>query len=514
MNEQILTVVEAVLLRAGVLRPEATLLVALSGGADSVALFRAVCQLAEVQGFAVRAAHVEHGLRGEASMEDARFCQRLCAGLGVPLTLDFAGLVGGMAAPGTEARAREARYRLLLDRARECRADALLLAHHMDDQAETVISHLIRGSGAHGLGGMREAVFLEGVLLLRPLLTLPKQTLLDALEGIPYREDASNAEPCCQRNRMRAGVMPLLTAENPRAAEHIAQSAALLALDEDCLQAQADALLNGALTDSPPFLCVRKEPFLAAQDAVIVRALRCFAELGMARLAAGKAVCAVSLSPLAASTLGAPWLDDSLLIARPFSPAPVAGKRSALFSEHSLSASESLALLGLLRAPEGATLNLPHGLRATVTARRMHITRMADGSPVSPVPTPPPLPLDGAEGMLRFGSFLFRLAAYHPQADTAPDGIRSVVVPNSLLARAVFRVMAAGDHIRPFGAGGGKPLRRYLTDHKLDPPFRPALPLLCVDGEVLWAVGVGAAEGTRITDAPSTTVTLEAEPST
>ena len=185
MNEQILITVEAALRRAGVLRPEATLLIALSGGADSVALLRTVSALGKRYGFSTRAAHVEHGLRGEASAEDARFCERLCAEMGVPFTLDRANLSGGMAAPGAEARAREVRYRLLLGRARECGADALLLAHHLDDQAETVLSHLVRGSGTRGLGGMREASRVNGVLLVRPLLKLSKADLLASLNGAP-----------------------------------------------------------------------------------------------------------------------------------------------------------------------------------------------------------------------------------------------------------------------------------------------------------------------------------------
>ncbi|HPS80974.1 MAG TPA: tRNA lysidine(34) synthetase TilS, partial [Candidatus Limiplasma sp.] len=264
MNEQILTTVEAALQRARVLRPGATLLVALSGGADSVALLRAVCALGAKHGFVTRAAHVEHGLRGAASREDALFCERLCAGLSVPFTLDHARLQGGMCAPGAENRAREARYALLIARAKACRADGLLLAHHLDDQAETVLARLIRGSGARGLSGMRECTVWQGVTLLRPLLSLSRESLLASLEGQPYRTDETNRMPCCQRNRLRAGVLPLLAEENPQAASHIAQSAALLAMDDACLQAQTDALFHAALTDRPPILCVRREPLAQA----------------------------------------------------------------------------------------------------------------------------------------------------------------------------------------------------------------------------------------------------------
>ncbi|NLI20618.1 MAG: tRNA lysidine(34) synthetase TilS [Clostridiales bacterium] len=284
MDEQIENTVETVLRRANLLRSGATLLVALSGGADSVVLLRAVCALRPENGLNVTAAHVEHGLRGARALADAHFCERLCAELGVPLSLDHADLPGDMRAPGAETRAREARYRLLLSRARACRADALLLAHHQDDQAETVLARLIRGGGAQGLAGMREISRMEGVTLARPLLSLPKQALLKALGGLPYCEDETNAEPCCQRNRLRAEVLPLLAAENPRAAAHIARSAALLAMDEDCLQAQAEALLTVARVDRPPYYYVRRATLRAAPAAVAVRALRAFVLMGAARL--------------------------------------------------------------------------------------------------------------------------------------------------------------------------------------------------------------------------------------
>lgn len=489
MNEQILTTVEAALRCAGVLRPEATLLVALSGGADSVALLRAVCALGMRHGFFTRAAHVEHGLRGEASVEDARFCERLCAELGVPFTLDAANLSGGMAASGAEARAREVRYRLLFARARECGADALLLAHHLDDQAETVLSHLVRGSGARGLGGMRETSCVNGVLLVRPLLSLSKADLLAALDGLPYRVDASNAEPCCQRNRLRMGALPLLMAENPRAAAHIAQSAALLSMDEDCLQMQADVLLTHALIDEPPFLCVRKVILLAAPDAVAVRALRGFALRGMAYLAA----------EAGASVRGQTPADEPMMERTGFS----------LLEERTLSAGDSLALLMLLRTPEGGSLNLPHGLRVDATVCYLHLTRMAEGAPVAKTPARPPMRLDSGMERVRFGGFTFRLSAFDPVHDSAPDGVHAVALTNAMLSQTVLRTKDTDDRIHPFGTGGGKPLRRYLIDHKLDLPFRAHLPLLCMDSEVLWAVGIGAAEGTRITDGPSTRIAIE-----
>jgi tRNA(Ile)-lysidine synthase len=467
MNEHLLSAVEAALRRAGILGTGRTLLVALSGGADSVALLRTVHTLGSLHGFTVRAAHVEHGLRGEASLEDARFCERLCAELSVPFTCDKANLAGNMASPGVEERAREARHTLLLRRARECHADALLFAHHRDDQAETVLSHLLRGSGARGLSGMRESTQVDGVLVVRPFLTVSHVEIMAAFaaDGIPYRTDESNALPCCQRNRLRLAVFPLLMQENPRAAEHMAQSALLLGMDDAYLSQQADALLRKALLDRQPFYCLRKAPLLAAPGAIVLRVLRRFARSGAERLAASNA-----------------------------QPAP---------EEETISAADSLRLIALLAAPDGTTLNLPFGLQALVTARYVHLLRMAGGAPLTPVSTAEAITgLDGHKSV-RFGAWTFHITPYIPAKSPPPDGKRTIVLPCRMLAAITLRTALPGDTIRPFGATGNKPLRRYFTDRKLDAPFRPHVPLFCLGGEVLWVVGMGAAEATRLTDEPS-----------
>ena len=481
MNELMISAVEGALRRAALLRPDATVLLALSGGPDSVALLRALCALRQRGGPAVRAAHVEHGLRGESSLADARFCETLCETLRVPFICLPARLSGGMDAPGAETRAREARYALLLAQARACCADALLTAHHLDDQAETVLSHLIRGSGAQGLSGMAEQTRRNGVLILRPLLALPRETLLRALDGAPYRTDESNRSSCCQRNRLRQEVLPLLTRENPRAAEHMAQSAALLALDEACLHAQAEALLRQTLFDRPSFYCLSREPLKAAPTAVAARALRLFYERG--------AACAAQADGDAAA------------------------------GERSLSAADTLGLVALLKAPEGAGLNLPHALRALVTARFVHLTRMADGSPPARVRPAPPVAAPSPAAILTqaelagpqtvvFSGLTFRFSPDDP-ARPAPDGLRSVTVPAACLTGAQLRLPRPGDVFHPFGAPGGKPLRRYLTDRKLDPPFRPWLPLLCAGGEALWIAGVGASETTRRAPGPAVRIDVD-----
>ena len=467
MDERLISAAEAVLARAGVLTPKAAVLTALSGGADSVALLLTLLELRKKHGVAVYAAHVEHGLRGEDSLADAAFCQALCKRLDVPFSLDHAALAGGMDAAGAEAAAREARYTLLIARAKQRSADALALAHHQDDQAETVLQHLLRGSGARGLSGMEDISRRDGITLIRPFLSLPKQTLVDALGAEPYRTDESNQAPICQRNRIRLTVMPKLAGENPAAAAHIAQSARLLRLDEACLQKQADQLLTNALFDKPPYFCLRKDALLEADDAVRLRTLRKFAELGL-RAAGG--------------------IPDEL----------------------SLSAGDSLALLDLLYAPDNTVINLPGALHAMATERFIHLTRMAGDSPLCGVSPLPPQPLDTDKQSVAFGDITLNIMPHAP-GGVCPDGKRTVVLTRDLTKTAVLRRPKPGDAIRPFGANGQKPLRRYLIDRKLDQPFRKTLPVVAIGKQVLWAVGVGAAECTRVVREPSILFTLQGE---
>ena len=210
--ETLLPPVRRALEDAGLFRPGARLLCAVSGGADSVALLHALCALRAEGGFWLEASHVQHGLRGESSQEDERFVRALCRGLGTPLHVRNAGLCGGMDSPGAETRARDRRRSIFLEQMEALSMDALMLGHHLDDQAETVLMRLARGAGADGLRGMRPAAPFGRGVMLRPFLGTGKRTILEALarEGLPHREDGSNQLPLTPRNALRLEVMPAL----------------------------------------------------------------------------------------------------------------------------------------------------------------------------------------------------------------------------------------------------------------------------------------------------------------
>ena len=214
------------------------LLVGLSGGADSVALLL----LLKETDAELTAVHVNHGLRGERSDGDEAFVRALCEEKRVPLLVYRAVPPEN---PG-EGWARQVRYGFFRQAMAACGADALALAHHRDDQAETLLLHLLRGSGLSGLTGMAADTLMEGMRVLRPLLTVSRAELRAILkaQGQTWREDDSNADPRYLRNALRADILPRLEQLAPGAARRIASAASLLAEDEAVLAALTDAFLK------------------------------------------------------------------------------------------------------------------------------------------------------------------------------------------------------------------------------------------------------------------------------
>jgi tRNA(Ile)-lysidine synthase len=180
-----------------------TLLIAVSGGPDSTALLLMAAEWATRRRTRIEAATVDHGLRPE-SADEAKAVAALAARLGVShRILQWKGV---KPTSRLQERAREARYRLLVDHAKAIGADALLTAHHADDQAETVLFRLLRGSGVAGLRGMELTTMREGMTIARPLIGLKKRDLVAFANarGAPFVDDPSNADPRFARTRLRA----------------------------------------------------------------------------------------------------------------------------------------------------------------------------------------------------------------------------------------------------------------------------------------------------------------------
>lgn len=230
------------LTRACRLPPGAHVLAAVSGGADSTALLCFLCEARKRLSLEVSCAHVEHGIRGGESLRDMAFVAALCERLGVPLyTLRVdAPAYAGKHGCGLEDAARTLRYGFLTDTARQIGADAIALAHHAQDQAETVLLHEGRGSDLRGLCAMRP----RSGKLIRPLLEASPDELRAYLQGIgqPWREDETNQSLEPARNRIRLRVLPELERACPGAGEALCRLARAAQRDEDFFAQQLGAL--------------------------------------------------------------------------------------------------------------------------------------------------------------------------------------------------------------------------------------------------------------------------------
>jgi tRNA(Ile)-lysidine synthase len=196
------------------------LVAGLSGGVDSVVLLHLLRGLAPRHGYTLSAVHVHHGLSPNADAW-ARFCRKLCRDWGVPLGVRRVSVQ--KAGRGLEAAAREARRAVFA----RLRADAIALAHQLDDQAETVLLNLLRGAGTRGAAAMPAAGRLGGKLLLRPLLDTPRREILAYARAhrLAWIEDESNRDGALTRNFLRLRVGPLLEQRFPRWRESLARAA-------------------------------------------------------------------------------------------------------------------------------------------------------------------------------------------------------------------------------------------------------------------------------------------------
>ena len=222
------------------LKPGLRLGVGLSGGADSVALLRALAARSGELGLVLSAAHLHHGLRGDEADADEAFCCALAEGLGLPfysLRVDLAAeaqAAAGKAGETLEEAGRRVRYRWFRELMAAGTVDAVATAHTLDDQAETVLAKFLRGAWTEGLGGIHPVMeFAEG-RIVRPLLGTTRAEIEAYLGelGQGWREDSSNRHLTFTRNRIRHELLPVLEGWNPRLREHMAQMAEL-ARDEE-----------------------------------------------------------------------------------------------------------------------------------------------------------------------------------------------------------------------------------------------------------------------------------------
>lgn len=249
-------------LQTGLHRCEAIgkcVLVAVSGGADSVALLRGLVQLQPALDLTLRAAHLNHQLRGSEADADAAWVRALCERFNVACDIETVPVraLAERSRRGLEETARDARYVFLRSSAERHHCDVVATAHTADDQAETVLHHILRGTGLTGLRGMEWSRSLDdspshSLRLVRPMLSIWRTDIEQFLGelGQDFRLDATNQDVSLTRNRLRHELLPHLEREfNPRVREHLCQLAEQAADCDAALRIAADTLLQTVLLD-------------------------------------------------------------------------------------------------------------------------------------------------------------------------------------------------------------------------------------------------------------------------
>jgi tRNA(Ile)-lysidine synthase len=407
--------------------PPRALVVALSGGADSVALLDALVALAPRRGLRLVAAHLDHGLRPESG-DDARFCEGLCRRLGVPFRIGHADVRARAERErrGLEDAARRERYLFLHRVLGQEDADAIATAHTRDDQAETLILRLLRGSGRVGLGAM--SARRRGIV--RPLLTLSRQDVFAHLEarGLSWREDPSNADPRHVRNRVRHELLPYLeTRFNPRIKEALARTAGILADEARLMQGHTRRVLARACrTDG--------------DGVVLLRTILVEAPRAVARLTIRAAL-------------------------------EAAGGRRGVGAGHI----ERLLTLACDPASSGRSLALPGGRVAHVRFDEIRVAPRTN--PVSAFDYSLPVP-----GRVELPAGL--AVETSPDASGFGDGLRVAVPPDTPLS---VRTRRPGDRV--LWHGREIALKRFLLDRRIPAEERDGLPLLAAGSRILWFPG-------------------------
>ncbi len=471
--------------RQALLPAGARIVVGVSGGPDSLALLHALRALGPEFGWHLHAAYLHHGLRPEAD-DEARFVAEAAAAWGLGCTIARADVGAVAAQPGVsvEEAARQLRYAFLGETAVRLRAGFVAVGHHADDQAETVLMHLLRGSGLAGLRGMLPSAPLSSlrltalppdrrhgageIRLVRPWLETPRAEILAycRANGLEPRFDASNDDLSLFRNRLRHQALPLLRQLNPNLTAVFGRTAAALQGDFEVLDQQRRQLWR--------------------QMAQVQAGSVAFDLAAFRRLPRGDQR---ALLRRAIAALQPDWRD--------------------------INWAHTEGLLDVLAADAGAASGGPFplvgGLAAWLSYTRLEIAAEPDTAAFPQVGEPVPLPLPGQAALGGGWQMTARRVEWPSESapsesapsESAPPWLLApdpncLWLPAGLSGPLLVRSRRPGDRLQILAAGGSKAIPDLMTELKLPRAARPGWPLLVnAEGQVLWLAGVRASEGSR-----------------
>ena len=461
------------------LPPGERVLVGLSGGADSVALTELLVELKPRFGITLVLAHLNHGLRAEAEADEA-FCRSLSERLAAPFASGRVDVAESArrSKRSIEDEARSTRYRFLEAQASHFGAQRIAVGHTLDDQAETILLRLLRGSGCRGLGAIhpvKAVKAVKAVRIVRPLIEVRRQEIERYLEerGASFREDQSNADPRFTRNRIRHEELPRLSsAYNPRLVETLARSASLLRDEEEWMEAATRQAFDALAGLSRDEIRLEREPLsrhpIALRRRLVRAAIERLRGLGDVSHRHIEDVLALAAVGRSGRELHLPGLVVELCFDQiRFRIGSAARARKAREPGYN-SFEYGLSIPARVRIPE---------CLGTLSAR---------------IAEP-----NGPEG---------RAAARTGEAEYPPFGNAVIVGFDGPLPELRVRSPRPGDRFHPLGAPGSKTVSRYLMDRKVSRDSRSRVPLVVRAAssfdesgeEILWVVGHGVSEASRV----------------
>ncbi len=440
-------------------------IVGVSGGADSVALLLFLCRMRKKMQITLRCIHVEHGIRGEESMSDALFVDSLCKDLGVPCEVVSAGAQIAHITDthmSLEEKARQVRYDVLSDGARTYenklhRPVRIALAHHRDDNVETMLFHLARGTG---LDGMRGIPVKRG-MIVRPFLCVGRKDIEVYLQenNQPYRTDTTNLDIAYDRNRIRHQIIPELKTVNDKAVPHMNQAAFLLGEVADYIGEQARQVLQKA-TVIPP-----QEGTMGELDGE----------------------CLLRLPELMKREVIHLWLQQYIPGAK------------------DIGAVHIYSIAELLDAQVGRQLSLPKRMLVWRTYKGIAIGNdNGDGNEKSTfvVVSHDSFKRDGDTLQIRYGKYQikFRRRIRRSQEEIPRNLYTKWFDYDKIKNDMQIRERYQGDYLLVSQSGARKKLQDYFVNEKIPAASRDEIPLLCEDNHVIWAIGYRISEYYKIDD--------------
>ncbi len=480
--------------------PCARLLVAVSGGPDSVCLLELVTRWRRERADppVVFVGHVHHGLRGAEADVDAEFVRVLAQQRGFEFLLSRVDVpaVARQQRLSPEAAARQVRYAAFRSWAAEHRLDAVVLAHHFDDQAETVLMRAIRGGGPRGLGGVpthRVLSHAAGVTAIaRPLLSWRRDEIKACLDdfGLTARHDSSNDDVLMTRNRLRRDVLPALESAQPGATVSLGRLGARMQKLQSDLVAVAGEVLRAATIESSPqgvTLCARqlvRWPSTLVREAILLAAQGILERGG----AQPESVCSLRLTQ--------PTIDEVMVWLQSCRAEGRVGAAESSPRRFALGADVGLDLrYGRLHV----ALEEPTGRRGASPAPRLSLFESASSAARS----------TAATSRVVWRDWRFRC----DERSAASDSQRTALRPpwreheaNPLvelfdadrleaLGPLAVRSRSRGDRFQPLGAAGRQKLKEFFRQRRVLPGARDAVPLVMAGDTIVWVVGhrIGAA---------------------